>query len=181
MRAKDDAADSGDGCFSYVQALLNEGGTEHEEGGEAAEDYIDQMRPVDGQVVPRHCVVGAVFMVMSDALLPTIWSRDVVRVSAQQLPAFSMFVQRVCMPLPIPQSVDSLKRMAWCRSIQTLVAPSRRSTPVENMLARESNVPLCVSWKDQKHLLVPENVRGFEVMSVLVMKEEMDGGGRYNY
>jgi hypothetical protein len=129
------------------------------------------MRPVDGQVVPRHCVVRGVFMVMSYVLLPTTWSRDAVRVSSEQLPAFSRFVQRVYMPLPIPQSVDSLKRIAWCRSIQTLVAPSRRSTPVENMLARESNVPICVSWKDRKHLLVPEIVRGstvrrFEVMSV---------------
>jgi hypothetical protein len=30
----------------------------------------------------------------------------------------------------IPQSVDSVRSIAWCRSIQTLVAPSRRSTSV---------------------------------------------------
>ena len=26
---EDDAADGGDGCFSYVEALLNKGGTQH--------------------------------------------------------------------------------------------------------------------------------------------------------
>ena len=31
VRAKDDTADCGDRCFSYVEALLDEGGTEHEE------------------------------------------------------------------------------------------------------------------------------------------------------
>jgi hypothetical protein len=30
-------------------------------------------------------------------------------------------------PLNMPQSVDSLSNMAWCRSIRNLVAPSRRS------------------------------------------------------
>jgi hypothetical protein len=48
-------------------------------------------------------------------------------------PASSVFSQPVCVSLPIPQSVGSLKSIAWCRSIQTLVAPSRRSTPVENV------------------------------------------------
>ena len=31
----------------------------------------------------------------------------------------------------IPQSVDSVSRIAWCRSIQKLVAPSRRSNSRE--------------------------------------------------
>ena len=48
VRAKDDSTDSSDRCFSDVEALLDEGGTQHEQGGEAAEDDVDQMRSVDG-------------------------------------------------------------------------------------------------------------------------------------
>ena len=36
--------------------------------------------------------------------------------------------------LSIPQSVDSVSRIAWCRSIQNLVAPSRRSNSRENVI-----------------------------------------------
>jgi len=39
-------------------------------------------------------------------------------------------IQQVFVCEPMPQSVDSRKRIAWCRSIQNLVAPSRRSSPI---------------------------------------------------
>jgi len=46
------------------------------------------------------------------------------------VPSSTWFVrgsQPACAPFSTPQTVDSLKRKAWCRSIQNLVAPSRRS------------------------------------------------------
>ena len=46
MRAEDEAADAGHGSFANVEFLLDVEGNKHEEGGEAAEDDIGQMRLV---------------------------------------------------------------------------------------------------------------------------------------
>lgn len=54
VRAKDDSADGGDGCFTYVESFLDERRTQHEQRSEATEDNVDQMRSIDGEVVPRH-------------------------------------------------------------------------------------------------------------------------------
>jgi len=67
MRPKDDPADGSHGCFADVEALLDERGAQHEQGGEAAEDDVDQVRPVDGEVVPRH---GEVCVSTADVLVP---------------------------------------------------------------------------------------------------------------
>lgn len=94
------------------------------------------MRSVDREVIPRHCVTEGVVMLVvmvSYALLSAISSREVVGVPAAQFFSCLENPQSLCTPLPIPQSVDSLKRIAWCRSIQNLVAPSRRSTSVANV------------------------------------------------
>ncbi|RDL39474.1 uncharacterized protein BP5553_03814 [Venustampulla echinocandica] len=54
VRAKDDATDGGDGGFTYVQPLLDERRAQHEKRREAAKDDVDQVRPIDRQVVPCH-------------------------------------------------------------------------------------------------------------------------------
>jgi hypothetical protein len=55
MRSKYDAANSGDSSFTNVQPFLNDGRAQHEECGEAAEDQVDQMRPVYVEMFPCHC------------------------------------------------------------------------------------------------------------------------------
>lgn len=54
VRTEDDPTEGRDGGLADVHALFDEGGAEHEERGEAAEDDVDQMRPIDGEVVPGH-------------------------------------------------------------------------------------------------------------------------------
>lgn len=54
MGAEDDATDGGDGSFTNVQAFLDDGGAQHEQAGEAAEDQVDQMWLGDGEMIPRH-------------------------------------------------------------------------------------------------------------------------------
>ena len=52
--AEDDTADGGYGRFTDIESFLNEGGTQHEQRREAAEDDVYQMRFIDGQVIPSH-------------------------------------------------------------------------------------------------------------------------------
>jgi hypothetical protein len=87
-----------------------------------------------------------------------------------------MFSQPICTPLSIPQSVDSLKRIASCRSIQALVAPSRRSTPVDNVLAGE-----CHNVSGVKRSEAPTRarvIRRLEEMSIMKEDGWMEGSGR---
>lgn len=54
MGAEDDATYGGDGGFTNVEALFDDGRAQHEQAGEAAEDDVYQVRLGDGQVLPRH-------------------------------------------------------------------------------------------------------------------------------
>lgn len=62
-------------------------------------------------------------------------------------------LQPNCASFPIPQSVDSLKRIGWCRSIQVVVAPSRRSTVLEiSECFSTATSPRCVCVKSGSSL-----------------------------
>lgn len=54
MRAEYDAANGCDCCFTNVKTLLDDGGTQHKQAGEAAQDDVHQVRLRDGKVIPRH-------------------------------------------------------------------------------------------------------------------------------
>ena len=54
MGTEDDAADGSDGGFADVETFFDKGGAEHEEGGEAAKDNVDQMRSIDCETIPCH-------------------------------------------------------------------------------------------------------------------------------
>lgn len=51
---ENDAANGGHRGFTNVESLLDEGRAEHEKRGEATQDDVDQMWPVDCQVLPGH-------------------------------------------------------------------------------------------------------------------------------
>lgn len=55
MRAEDDAAEGGDSGLTNIHALLNNSGAQHEEGGEAAQDDVHQVRLGDVDLRPHHC------------------------------------------------------------------------------------------------------------------------------
>ena len=54
MRAEDDTAKSGDGGFTNVHALLDDGGAKHEKRSEAAKNDVDQVRLGDRKMIPSH-------------------------------------------------------------------------------------------------------------------------------
>lgn len=47
MWAEYDAAQRGDRSFAYVELLLDDGRTQHEQRGEASQDDVHQMRSID--------------------------------------------------------------------------------------------------------------------------------------
>jgi hypothetical protein len=51
-------------------------------------------------------------------------------------------------PLSMPQSVDPLRRIAWCRGIQNLVAPSRRSNRREMAILSDSSPSRAEAMRD---------------------------------
>jgi hypothetical protein len=75
----------------------------------------------------------------------------------------SKLFQPNCESFQIPQSVDSLKRIGWCRSIQLVVAPSRRSTLLDSECFSAAASPMCVLRKERKSLVG---------ISILVMGRE---------
>jgi len=56
--AEDDSADGGDRRLTNVQSFLDEGRAQHEKGGEAAKNDVDQVRSIDREVIPRHRAGG---------------------------------------------------------------------------------------------------------------------------
>ncbi len=78
--SKDDSAECGDCCFANVESFLDEGRTQHEQRSEATEYYVDQMRPIDGEVIPCHLEWGSCLSVSVSissrvwGICQTVWS-----------------------------------------------------------------------------------------------------------
>lgn len=177
MWAEDDSADGGDCRFTNVQSFLDEGRAQHEKGGEAAENDVDQVRAVDREVIPRHRECGLCCSSGSGGRPDYGGKAKCSQISL--IADVQEGLQPDCVSFPIPQSVESLKRTAWCRrSIQNKVPPRRQSNLLEKCWFSFCTTPRCV----RVMIVVPQKGLNMDILRIsewfrgLGEADKLDGG-----